>query len=160
VVEIFNDPLQKEVSMNNILKQIDTKEVELPETVFVRDIENKVFQSIVVQCLLAIDGIALVEGTLIDYLLGRDPAERISGIYVEQDAKNHSIQVRIEINVAFGIVIPQKAEEIQNRIAKELSHLTGLHVSLVHVVFKNLIIKQDAKALEKPAEASSYSHIF
>jgi uncharacterized alkaline shock family protein YloU len=128
--------------MNHPLHRFDRKEVELPETVFVRDIENKVFQSIVVQCLLNIEGIALVEGNLIDYFLGRDPAERITGISVEQDPKTHSIQVKLEVNIAFGVIIPQKAEEIQLKIAEELSRLTGLHVSLVHVVFKNLITKK------------------
>ena len=125
--------------MNNQLKQIDTREVEIPETVYVRDIETKVFQSIVVQCLLGIEGIALVEGNLIDNLLGREPAERITGISVEQDQKNPSIQVKLEVNVAYGVSLPEKAEEIQTKVNEELSRLTGLHVSLVHVVFKNLI---------------------
>ncbi|MGR3973070.1 MAG: Asp23/Gls24 family envelope stress response protein [Candidatus Rhabdochlamydia sp.] len=125
--------------MSNPLEQMNHKEVELPETVFVRDIENKVFQSIVVQCLLGIEGITLLEGNLIDYFLGRESPERISGIFVEQDLKNQSIQVKLEVSVAFGVILPQKAEEIQTVVAKELSRLTGLHVSLVHVVFKNLI---------------------
>lgn len=143
--------------MNNSLKRIDTKEVELPETLYVRDIENKVFQSIVVQCLLTIEGIALVEGNLLDYFLGREPAERISGISVEQDPKTHSIQVKIEVSVAYGIVIPQKAQEIHQKVAKELSHLTGLHVSSVHVVFKNLITPAELAA---PQETPSYSEVF
>jgi uncharacterized alkaline shock family protein YloU len=143
--------------MNNPLKRIDTKEVNLPETLFVRDIENKVFQSIVVQSLLNIEGIATVEGNLIDYFLGREPAERISGISVEQDPKNHSIQVKIEVNVAYGIVIPQKAQEIQMKIARELSELTGLHVSLVHVVFKNLITKDPVQ--QETQESPKYSEV-
>ena len=144
--------------MNNPLKQIDTKELELPSTLFVRDIENKVFQSIVVQCLLTIQGIALVEGNLIDYFLGREPAERISGISVEQDPKTHSIQVKIEVSVAYGIVIPEKAAEIQQKVARELSHLTALHVSLVHVVFKNLITSPAQE--EVPQETPKYSEVF
>ena len=138
--------------MENPLKKIDTKEVELPETLFVRDIENKVFQSIIVQCLLHIDGIALVEGNLLDYFLGREPEEGISGIYVEQDPKTHSIQVKIEINVAFGISIPKKAAEIQMKISEQLSEFTGLHVSMVHVVFKNLITKKEP--IQEPTEYS------
>jgi uncharacterized alkaline shock family protein YloU len=144
--------------MYNPLKQIDTKELELPNTLFIRDIENKVFQSIVVQCLLNIQGIALVEGNLLDYFLGREPAERISGISVEQDPKTHSIQVKIEVNVAYGTVIPEKAQEIQQKVAEELSHLTALHVSLVHVVFKNLITNQIQEAV--PQEAPKYSEVF
>jgi uncharacterized alkaline shock family protein YloU len=142
--------------MNNPLKRIDAKEVELPETLFSRDIENKVFQSIVVQCLLDIEGIALVEGNLLDYFLGRESAERIAGISVEQDPKTCSIQVKIEVNVAFGIVIPQKAEEIQQKVAQKLSQLTGLHVSLVYVVFKSLITGAKEAAVEKSQYSDSF----
>ena len=121
------------------LKSIDTGEVELPETVYIRDIETRVFQSIVAHCLQSIEGIALVEGNIIDNLLGRDPADRITGITVEQDQKSPSLQVKLEVNVAYGVTLPEKAEEIQAKVNEELSRLTGLHVSLVHVVFKNLI---------------------
>ncbi len=125
--------------MEGPLKYIDTKEVELPDTVFIRDIESRVFQSIAVQCLAKIEGIGLLEGTFIDSLLGRDPNERIKGITVDQDSKNHSVEVKIEINVAYGVSIPEKAEEVQMKVAEEISHLTGLHVGSVHVIFKNLI---------------------
>ena len=143
---------------------INVGEVELPDTIFIRDIEDKVFQSVVVQCLLDIEGIALVEGNLIDYFLGRNPAERITGISVEQDLKTHSIQVKVEVNVAFGIIIPKKAEEIQVKISEELSRLTGLHVQLVHVVFKNLITKaapvKEEISQEAPAAVTQYSENF
>ncbi len=147
--------------MHDPLRQIDTKEVELPDTTYVRDIETKVFQSIVVQCLLRIEGIALVEGNLIDNLFGREPAERITGIYVEQDPKTHSISVKLEVNVAYGICIPEKADEIHLKVTQELSRLTGLHVSLVHVIFKNLITKTElAEAVANDPKAASYSEEF
>jgi uncharacterized alkaline shock family protein YloU len=145
--------------MHNPLEQIDTKEVELPDTTYVRDIETKVFQSIVVQCLLRIEGIALVEGNLIDNLFGREPAERITGISVEQDPKTHSISVKLEVNVAYGICIPEKADEIHTKVTQELSRLTGLHVSLVHVIFKNLITKTElAEAVSN--DSKEYSEEF
>jgi uncharacterized alkaline shock family protein YloU len=125
--------------MDGPLKNIDTKEVELPDTIFIRDIESRVFQSIVVQCLSGIEGISLLEGTFIDSLLGRDASERIKGIHVDQDSKKHSIQVKVEINIAYGLSIPEKAEEVQQKISAEVSRYTGIHVGSVHVVFKNLI---------------------
>lgn len=146
--------------MHNPLKQIDTKEVELPETTYVRDIETKVFQSIVVQCLLRLEGIALIEGNLIDNLFGREPAERITGISVEQDPKTHSISVKLEVNVAYGICIPDKADEIQTKVTQELSRLTGLHVSLVHVIFKNLITKTELMEAVSSDKEPSYSEEF
>lgn len=127
--------------MRNQLENLDTKELELPETLFIRDIETRLFQSIVLQCLSQIEGIALMEGNLIDHLLGRDPSERVNGIQVEQDPKTHSVKVKVEVNIAYGLLIPEKAEEIQMKISQEISRITSLHVGSVHVIFKNLITK-------------------
>ena len=123
---------------------MDTKEFELPDTVFVRDIENRVFQGIVLQCLSEIDGITLLEGGFIDNILGRNSLEGVKGISSEQDNKNHSVSIRVEVNICFGFSIPEMAEKIQSRITEEVTHLTGLHVACVHVVFKN-VVPADAK---------------
>ena len=118
-------------------QKFDTKELELPDTLFIRDIESRVFQTIALQTLSSIEGVSMLEGNLIDSFLGRDGPDRIKGIYVEQDQKNHSVKLKLEINVAYGICLPAKAEEIQSKIAEEVSRLTGIHVSCVHIVFKN-----------------------
>lgn len=131
-------------------KMFDQKEIELPDTVYVRDIETKVLQSIALQCLAQIEGIALQEGSFLDSLFGRD-ASNVKGVSVDQDSKNHSVNVRVEINVAFGLKLPEKAEEIQQKITEEITNLTGLHVGSVHVVFKNLIPE---KAEEEEVEES------
>ena len=47
--------------------------------------------------------------------------------------------MRVEVNVAYGVSIPEKAEEIQTKIAQEINRLTGLRVSQVHVIFKDLM---------------------
>lgn len=133
--------------MQDPFKQIDTKEIELPETVFIRDIESKVFQSIVLQSLSHIEGVETLEGNLFDNLLG-DGLDGVKGIHVDQDQKSHSVNVRVEINVAYGISIPEKAEEIQNKILEDISKLTNLHVGLVHVIFKNLISSKPKSGLD------------
>jgi uncharacterized alkaline shock family protein YloU len=130
------------------IKKVDTKEFELPETLFIRDIENRVFQGIVLQCLSKIDGITLVEGNFIDNLLGRGAGDSgIKGINAEQDSKNHSVNIKVEVNICFGYSIPEKAEEIQSKITDMIVKLTGLHVACVHVVFKNVISTEQAKRL-------------
>lgn len=132
--------------MHEQLKQLDRKELDLPDTLFEQDIENKVFQSIAVRCLSQIQGIGFLEGNLIDSWLGRDSSDGAKGIHVEQDEKTHSVNLKVEVNVAYGISIPRKAEEIQTKVAQDISQLTGLHVGRVHVVFKNLIpIKQETE---------------
>ncbi len=125
--------------MMDRFEELDAKEIELPDTIFIRDIESRVFQAITIKCLAGIEGIALIEGNLIDNLLGREGMERIKGVYIEQDSKNHSVNLKLEVNVSYGISLPEKAEEIQNKIVKEITRLTGLHVACVHVVFKNLL---------------------
>lgn len=136
------------------IKKVDTKEFELPETLFVRDIENKVFQGIVLQCLSQIDGITLIEGNLIDSLLGRGGLEGgVKGINAEQDNKSQSVSIKVEVNICYGFSIPEKADEIQTKITEDITRLTGLHVSCVHVVFKNVISPEQAKRLASSLEA-------
>jgi uncharacterized alkaline shock family protein YloU len=135
------------------IKKVDTKEFELPETLFVRDIENRVFQTIVLQCLSQIEGIGLAEGNFIDNLFGRTSLEvGVKGIYAEQDNKNHSVGIKVEVSIYYGYSIPEKAEEIQTKIAEDITKMTGLHVSNVHVVFKNVLLEDFSKALLKSSE--------
>lgn len=131
-------------------KKVDTKEFELPETLYIRDIENRVFQGIVLQCLSRIEGISLVEGNFIDNILDRGAVEGVKGIYCEQDSKNQSISIKIEVNIAYGYSIPEKAEEIQTLISDEVTKLTGLHVSNVHVVFKSIFLPDQLKGIRIP----------
>ena len=147
----------------NQFDDLDTKEINLPDTVFIRDIESKVFQAITVKCLESVEGVSLIEGTLIDNLLGREGVERIKGVYIEQDSKNHAVSIKLEINVLYGISLADKAEEIQAKLVKEITHWTGLHVACVHVVFKNLIldpnqVREEAEVLDK--ELDEYAEEF
>ncbi len=140
--------------------QMDTKELDLPDTVFIRDIESRVFQAITIKCLSDIEGISLIEGTLFDNLLGREGLDRVKGIYVEQDSKNHSVNIKIELNIAYGISLPEKAEEIQTKLVKEIIQYTGLHVACVHVVFKNLIPQDSLKGKVEEDEGDAIDDEF
>lgn len=141
--------MNKHFNQDNLSK-VDTKEFELPVTIYERDIEDRVFQGIVLQCLTKIDGIALPEGTFIDNILGRKGSESPKLVSVIQDSKNHSVEIKIEINICFGVSIPEKADEIQSLVAKEITKITGLHVKKIHVVFKNVV----------PADAKTVAHTF
>lgn len=144
--------------LHDQFKELDTKELKFADTIFVRDIETRVFQSIVIKCLSEIGGVALLEGTLLDNLLGREGDERVKGIHVEQDMKNHSVSIKVEVNIAHGISIPEKAAEIQTKISEEVCRLTGLHVSCVHVVFKALISEQPQdKVVKEEIEPEEFS---
>ena len=125
--------------MSDQTNVIEKNKEEFTDTIFLRDIESRVFQTIVIKCLSQIEGVGFLGGTLFDHLLGREGVDRIKGIYVEQDQNNQSVSVKIEVNVAFGISIPEKGDEIQEKVAREITRLTALHVSCVHVIFKGII---------------------
>ena len=143
--------------MYDQLKNMDAREIEFPETVFIRDIETRVFQGIVLRALAKVSGIGLLEGSLFDSLLGRE-IESVKGIYVTQDQKKHSVDVRVEINIVYGVSIPEKSEQIQTLLIEEISRWTGLHVGSVHVIFKDLILEkveeEEPIALEQAEEES------
>jgi len=126
--------------------QIDTREFDLPETVYSRDIENRVFQGIIVKTLSQISGIGLLEGRFFDNLIGR--IDRIKGISTQQDPTAQSLKVRIEVSIQYGISIPEKAEEIQAAVVEDLVKMTGVRVSEVHVVFKGLASEEEQKTTE------------
>ncbi len=128
-------------------RQLDTREFDLPETVFSRDIENKVFQEIVLNILSRISGIGLLEGTFLENVIGR--VDKIKGISIEQDLRSKSVKITIEISVQYGVNIPKKAEEIQTALVEEITKMTGLHVSEVHVIFKQLT--HDEPKVDEPA---------
>lgn len=136
-----------------LMPTVDRREFEVPDTIFIRDIENRVFQGIVLQCLSTIPGICLLEGNFMDSIFSRNMLEGVKGIYSEQDSKSHCINIKIEVNINYGIPIPEKAEEIQTRIAKEITEFTGLHVASVHVVFKNVILPSAKKQAAQKAVA-------
>lgn len=135
--------------------KFNSKEFELPETLFIRDIENRVFQGIILQCLINIEGISLVEGNFIDNILGRGGLEGVKGITAEQDSKSQAVKVKVEVNIYYGFSIPEKAEEIQSKIAAQITQLCGLHVAAVHVVFKNVVPADHPKKLLDPLHAAA-----
>ena len=128
-----------------------SSEFELPETLYVSDIDERVFKSIVIQCLSEIEGIGMADRSFIDSLLGREGVDAVKGISIEHDSEKHTISVRLEVTIKYGVPIPEKAEEIQQKVAAQLTHMTGLHVSCVHVLFRNAV--KSAPPIKEQPEA-------
>lgn len=113
------------------------EELHYPDTTYIQNIDDRVFQSIVLECLTRISGVSIAAGNLFDSLLGRGN-DRLRGVHVAQEAKSHSVGIKVEVDIDFGLSIPQKSEEIQQEVSEAITTLTGLHVSSVHVVFKGV----------------------
>ena len=136
----FSNPFEE-------LGEMDPKELHLPETTLVHDIETKFFQSLTLQAIKKIEGVEVVGSSpLINNILGSE--DKIYGIFVEQDQKKHEVSIKVEVNIRYGMSIPEKAEQIQMQVVKDISSLTGVHVSMVHVIFKNIIENCPSKPLE------------
>lgn len=147
--------LFKIISLNFGVRMSDKEifEMNYIDTVYVQNIESKVFQAIVYQSLKEIDSIELIEGNLFDSLIGGEGNEKMKGIHVEQDEASHTVSFKIDLNVSYGVCIPSKAQEIQKKIKEDVSKLTGLHIGYVHVVFKNVILPENLnKLIEQASE--------
>jgi uncharacterized alkaline shock family protein YloU len=130
--------------------RVDTKEFELPDTTYVRDIDSQVFKTIVLECLSKVQGVRLAGGGLIESLLGLENLESLKSIIIEQDEKMHAVNIKIDLSIAYGLAIPAKAEEVQAKVTLEITKLTGLHVGTVHVVVKNIYFdERDKKNLSQ-----------
>ncbi len=44
----------------------------------------------------------------------------------EQDSKRQSVDIKLEIDVCYGIRIPEKAEEIQHKVSEDITRFTGI----------------------------------
>jgi filamentous hemagglutinin family protein len=100
---------------------------------FIYDIDSSVLQAIVLQCLGKIDGVRTIKKTSVDDLLV-DNTEK--GIYIEKNKTNHTIDVYVEVKGQYGILFPEKAQEIKAKVIDDIYSLTGLNVDNVHVMFK------------------------
>ncbi|MCH9609414.1 MAG: hypothetical protein S4CHLAM45_05550 [Chlamydiales bacterium] len=129
-------------------EKVDTKEFELPKTTFSHDIETRVIQIIILNALNKVGGVTLLGGNLIDTLLGRE-IESVKGIVVEQDSKNHVVKVKVEVNMHYGVSIPDKSDEVQSIVVEEITKLTGLHVATVHLVIKGLVAPESKEKEEE-----------
>lgn len=124
---------------------------EMQPTVFLTDIETKVFQAIAFQTLKEIPSIELIEGSILDSLLGGEEGERMKGIHVECDENQPIVNLKIEVNVLYGVCIPEKSLEIEEKIKEKITQLTGFHVGLIHVTIKNVIFPQSLDDLIEKA---------
>lgn len=120
----------------------DARELQMPDTEFIRDIEDSVIQDIILYAVSSIHGIALVTSKRRSSFWRSQDS---SSIEVTQDLKNKSLGIVVYVQIAVSESIPEKSEEIQSKIVKIVTRATGLYVSSVRVVFKAVIIDDDIK---------------
>jgi uncharacterized alkaline shock family protein YloU len=130
---------------------LDQREFDLPETTYSRDIENRVFQDIVLKTLSDIEGIGLIEGNFLNTLIGKP--DTVKGIVAEQDPKTHSVRLKIEVRIKYGLSIPHVADEIQTLVVQEITKMTGVRVSEIHVIFKELLPEETQQTAPLPTLA-------
>lgn len=131
---------------------LELEQKENQPTIFLTDIETKVFQAIAFQTLKEIGSIELIEGSIFDSLLGGEEGEKMKGIHVECDETHPIVNFKIEVNILYGICIPEKSLEIEQKIKEKITELTGFHVGLIHVTFKNIIFPKSLEELIETAE--------
>jgi len=131
------------------MKQEVEEKIQSPH--YIQDIESKVFQAITYQVLKEIASIELVEGSILDSFLGVEGAEKIKAIHVELDETNPFVSFKIDLNILYGVSIPEKSEEIQNKVKVKVEELTGYQIGFIHLVFKNIVFPQSLDSMIEKA---------
>jgi uncharacterized alkaline shock family protein YloU len=129
-------------------EKLDRREFDFPETHYLSNIDNKVFQNIVANAVQEIEGVSLYGGKLFGQLLLRERRENARSIRISQNEASHSVEVIVEVTIAYGLSIPTVAEELQNKIAERIIEMTGLHVSSIEVIFRDIVSRDKIATIE------------
>lgn len=123
---------------------------------YIQDIEAKVFQAIAYQVLKEIVSVELSQGSLFDSFLGVEGSEKIKAIHVELEDSNPIVSFKIDLNILYGVAIPEKSEEIQIKIQTKVESLTGYKIGFIHLVFKNILFPQSLDEMIKNANSDRF----
>jgi uncharacterized alkaline shock family protein YloU len=102
--------------------------------------------------LAKIQGISAVGGGISDFLGRKSPSK---GIKVE--VADEKITIDVGVTVDYGINIPDVAHEIQTRLRKAITEMTGKFVSAVNVTIQGIRTNVDRR--ENVAKEDSQSSI-
>ena len=102
-------------------------------------IHESVIASIVRKSTCSVDGVVRLAGnTLIDNIAeivgSKKIHDRAIAVYMDED----SVSIEVKINIAYGIHLPTVAANVQEAVAKEVEEITGLKVTKVNVIIREL----------------------
>jgi len=102
-------------------------------------IHEGVIATIVRRTACEVDGVVRIAGsTLVDNIAEIVGSKKMQDRSITVCMNGSSVAVEVAINVAYGVHLPTVATNVQSSIAKEIQHLTGLGVTKVNVVVREM----------------------
>lgn len=95
--------------------------------------------SIVKHAVAEIDGVTRLSGnSIVNNLAEIVGSKKIQDRAVHIRLTNSTVAVEIAINVAYGVNLPTLCSEVQSKISNEIHNLTGLDVTKVNVIVREM----------------------
>lgn len=88
-----------------------------------------------------VEGVSSMAGNITNELVSRLGMKNLSkGIKVE--IENDTVKVEVALNIAFGYVIPDVSQKVQERVKSAIENMTGFNVESVNVRIATVDMKK------------------
>ncbi|MBQ7403023.1 MAG: Asp23/Gls24 family envelope stress response protein [Lentisphaeria bacterium] len=102
-------------------------------------IHEKVIVTIVRKVAAEVDGVSRIAGnSLVDNIAELVGSNRIKDRAISVQMGDGSVAVEVAINLLFGYKLPEVARALQDKIENEIQNLTGLKVSHVDIIIRDI----------------------
>lgn len=102
-------------------------------------IHEKVIVTIVRKVAAEVDGVSRIAGnSLVDNIAELVGSNRIKDRAISVQMGDGSVSVEVAINLLFGYKLPEVARALQDKIENEIQNLTGLKVSHVDIIIRDI----------------------
>ncbi len=107
-------------------------------------IANEVIAEIAALAAQEVEGVEGLQGGVaagLNDVLGRRPTGR--GVRV--DVEDRNVDLSVNLTVAYGVRIPEVAQQVQAKVKREVEHATGLTVSAVDIHIQGVSFQSEAQ---------------
>ena len=102
-------------------------------------IHERVITTIVRKVASEVEGVSRISGnSLVDNIAELVGSKRIKDRAISVQMGEGTVAVEVSINLLFGYKLPEVARALQDKIEEEIKSLTGLKVSQVDVIIRDI----------------------
>lgn len=109
-------------------------------------IHGNVIAAIVRKIACSVEGVAKISGSsFVDNIAEMVGSKKMHDRSIVVEMGESSVSVEVSINLVYGVSLPDVAEKVQKAVSAEISRLTGLKVSKVNIVIREIEYPDDGK---------------
>lgn len=132
----MNENLKRGQSMN---KEFDNEENGPAGVPGLVKIHENVIATIVRRIACGVEGVSKISGSsFVDNIAEMVGSKKMHDRSIIVDMRDSSVAVEVSINLLYGVQLPKVAAAVQEAVAEEITKLTGLKVSKVNIIVREI----------------------